>query len=139
MILYIKQGGQQIRYRGKIYRTPIKLTINAGELKNLKIMMVYKSITQYEILDDVIQNNERLIIKNSENSVAHSEDGKDKNVTIRDTVHSNKVYPKVKVVKSRNLKDLEDHSIKVNDEEEHTDVFLDVDDGDILKKLLASV
>jgi len=136
MLFFIKQIGHIINFRGKDYRTPIKLSVNSREVEKLEKIMKYKCINDYEIIDknekiDHIGNNVKSIDSMNRNfySISPHTDiqNKSKNTTV------------VKSITSF------DSSIDENDfyesitDEADSDIQIDENSDNILQQLLKNI
>jgi len=141
MILHIQQAGSEITYRGKIYRTPIKLHIRKSEVSKFTKMMKFKSIYAFDIIDT----------DTSENIIHNIVDANiDKNTSIKndrqiDRSNISKIRPRTRVVNCTKVK--EANNIIESDTLYHesieniniSDIDIDIDSDDILKQLLMNV
>lgn len=111
MYLHIKQPGQTVTYKGRNYKTPIKLKVrDIQEATRIEKKLTIKSIVDYEIIDDDLPTNSIRTVK-LKNSYKLNDIGK------KDT----------------------NHIIESMEESVSKDIVLDCDSENILKQLLANV
>jgi len=149
MILYIKQSGCEILHRGRILRTPVKLTIKKSDLSRYKKMLEFKSISLYDIIDDSVAikkiYNSSSVIKpekikqlSSDNKIMEDIDTNNrlKHIVKKENkIRSMNRMPNI-VKKEKIVEDTNDYLDSI---ENDIEIDIDIDSDDILKQLLANI
>jgi len=141
MFFYIKQSGHKIIYKGKEYRTPVKLRIRESDVPRLINIMQFKCITGYEIMDSEPVNH--LFKKNHsvDKNFIHSGNSP-QNIVVSDTKRlerSSKVVKSIRTFTSPNPTNSLFHNSIDDTADENMEIDVDLDGDDILAQLLKNI
>jgi hypothetical protein len=134
MILYIRQLGSFIHYKGKKYRTPIKINITDNDKEAIEKILRYQSISDYVFIDDNNPVNDKLSIEKTNNRMKNYLDYSLNQIPKKDN----------KVIKSRVVENIKNLDIPMTNyhetiENDKIDIDIDLNSDDILEQLLAKI
>jgi len=137
--LYIRQAGGFFNYKGKLYRTPVKLNINDSEIDQIKIYLRNKSILNYEFISD---ENYRISNTASNNKIEKTNNRMKKFLNINNNLpNQNRSIIKSKVIENSTPPSNFQTNVSYHDtiENDKIDIDIDLNSDDILEQLLAKI
>jgi len=140
MFFYIKQSGHKINYKGKEYRTPVKLRIHENDVQRLVKAMQFKCISGYEIMDS--EPVSHLVTKNhniDRNFISDNELPRNNADNTERFERSSKVVKSIRTFTPSNSTNSLFHNSIDDTIDENMEIDVDLDGDDILAQLLKNI